>query len=269
MSVVDATAVNLAAKGAPPAPPAGGTPPPPAAGAPAGATTPPAGGGDVVSSLLAKHNLQTPEQLAEYIDGLAGVAGRIGNLDPEELVKSHETLTAYHKEWAKQEREKLKANEKPEETIARLEKELDAEGKKKEKAAREAAKVEEAKKALATWDSTVGSTITADATIPSEYHDFLKLFMGVNNPINTADPSDRGAATKLTKEFGIVKLREFENLVIQRYLAGKSAIPQVPPASAGGGTPPVIGDKPPKSQSERRQLAHQLFSRILGGGGQR
>jgi regulator of protease activity HflC (stomatin/prohibitin superfamily) len=212
--------------------------------------------------LLAKHNLSSPDELAEYIDGLSAKAGKIGNLDPEELVKSHETLTAYHKEWAKQERDKMKAAEKPEETIARLEKELQAEERRKARAEGESKKVESAKAALATWDNAVTSTIASDPNIPPEYHDFFKSFMGVNNPINAADPSDRAKAVKLTKEYGIPAMRKFEQAVIARYRAGKIEIPAVPPPAAGD--PPVTGATAPKNQSERRALAHTLFSRILG-----
>jgi hypothetical protein len=260
MSVFDSTAVNLAASGGTPALPTGGEKPP-ADGNPALPGSPPAGT-ELVTGLLAKHNLSSPEELAEFIDGLSAKAGKIGNLDPEELVKSHETLTAYHKEWAKQEREKLKASEKPEDTIARLEKELQAEDRRKARAEGESRKVETAKQALATWDNAVTNTITSDPSIPAEYHDFFKSFMGVNNPINAADPSDRAKAVKLTKEFGIPAMRKFEQAVIARYRAGKIEIPAVPPPSTG--EPPVLGEKAPKTQSERRALAHTLFSRILG-----
>lgn len=260
MSVFDATAVNLAATGGQPTPPAGGEKPP-GAGAPDAPAKPPVGN-EVVTSLLAKHNLTTPEELAEYIDGLSSKAAKIGDRDPEELVKAHETLTAYQREWAKQEREKMKAAEKPEETIARLEKELQAEEKRKAREEGESRKVKEAKAALQTWDSTVTNTIASDPTIPTEYHDFFKSFMGVNNPINAANPADRAQAVKLTKEFGIPALRKFEQAVIARYRAGKTEIPAVPPVSTG--EPPVEGGKPPKNQSERRALAHQLFRNILG-----
>jgi hypothetical protein len=212
--------------------------------------------------LLAKHNLSSPEELAEYIDSLSSKAGKIGNLDPEELVKSHETLQAYHKEWAKQERDKLKAAEKPEDTIARLEKELQAEERRKARAEGESKKVETAKQALATWDNAVTSTITSDQSIPAEYHDFFKSFMGVNNPINAADPSDRAKAVKLTKEYGIPAMRKFEQAVIARYRAGKIEIPAVPPPSTG--EPPVTGAKAPKNQTERRALFHNVMDRLHG-----
>ena len=263
MSIVDTTAVDLATKASvtPPAP-SGSVDSTPPDGKPAEPAQRPVAT-ELVTTLLEKHNLSTPEELAEYIDNLSAKAGKIGNLDPDELVKAHETLNAYHKEWAKQEREKQKAAEKPEETIARLEKELEAEEKRKARAQRESQAAQEAREALKTYDNSVTAAINSAADFPPEYKPFLKKIMGVDNPVNAIDPSDRKIATKLTKEFGIPLMQQLEQEVIKRYLAGKVAIPSVPAPS--GGEPPVNAGNPPKTQSERRALAHQLFSKILGG----
>ncbi len=125
MGVFDTTMVDVAAKGAISAPPAedGGKPPAEGGKEDNGAEARPATT-DLISGILDKHGLTSAEELGEFIDNLTSLKGRIGDEDPEELLKAKQTLQTYHKEWAKQEREKIREKETPEETIARLEKEL-------------------------------------------------------------------------------------------------------------------------------------------------
>jgi len=129
MSVFDSTAIGLAAQApggvADNAPKAGdGTLPadkaddqPPADGKPPAT--------DAVKGILEKHGLDSPEQLGELLDSVTGMRSKLGEADLDELMESHQTLQAYRKEWAKQERLQQKENEKPEETITRLERELE------------------------------------------------------------------------------------------------------------------------------------------------
>lgn len=265
MSVFDATAVNLAATGASEPPAAGGAPAP-AEGQPKDGEAGRPAGNDLIHDILDKHGLTSAEDLGEFIDNLAGLKGKLGDLNPDELIEAHKTLQSYHKEWSKQEREKQKEKETPEETIKRLESELESEQARKQRTEQTRKQSETAKEALATYGRVVQGVISADQSIPEEYHPFLKELLGVGSPVNEVDITDKAAARKLTREYGIKKLKEFEQLIIKRYREGKSGIPAVPPPA--GGSPPVTAETKPKNLKESRALAHTMLSRLWGGGGQ-
>jgi hypothetical protein len=278
MSVFDATAVDMASRApggaADQAPAAGGEKPPVPADTKAGtkaaekkdddaaaasgkpATT------EAITTILEKHGLESPEQLGEFIDGLAGIKGQLGDVDLAEIMKSHETLQAYRKEWAKQERLKQKENEQPEDTIARLERELedrDAQAAKGEKERKEA---EAAKRHIAEFNSTITSGIEADEAIPAEYRPFLSALMGVKNPVNDVDIQDKAAVRKVLKTFGAKMVKDFEQTVIKRYRDGKEGLPPTPPP--GGDATPVTTEAKPKNLSEARTLAHASLRALLG-----
>lgn len=283
MSVFDATAVNLAA-GAP-----GGMA---NQGADAGAGTPPGEadeavhkegdspkgdrkdadreGGDgerpktsrAVEAILDKYGLTTHEELQEFIDGLAGMKSKLGEADLDEIMESHETLKAYRREWAKQEREKLKEKESPEETIKRLEKEREELERQMTKGEQRRKQSEAAKRHLEEFAKTVVSTIEADEAIPEEYRTFAAALLGVKNPINDVDIRDKAAVRKAWKAYGARVVKDFEQAVIKRYREGKSGLPATPPPAGGGGAP-VPADGKAKNLSEARRLAHQSLSALF------
>jgi hypothetical protein len=284
MSIIDSTMINLAAGGA--MTPAGSTPPgtPPAEGSPSsadgkpkgaadagGAAAQPKPGGsdrpattDFITSILDRHGLNSPEELSDFIDNLANVRNVIGDEDPEELVKAKETLTRFNKEWEKEKRAKLREKESPEDTIARLEKELQDEQTRKSKTEARQRKVAEATRALKDYASTVSAAAATDTSIPKEYLPFLNDFMGVESPVNNVDILDRVAVKKLTKEYGIKRMNEFAQTVIKLYRDGKAEIPQVPAAS--NAQPPVSTENQPKTLKESRRLLHAMLPPLLRGG---
>jgi hypothetical protein len=283
MSVFDATAVNMAA-GAP-----GGAA---NQGADAGAGAPPEepgkgtgkekdspkddrnesghGGASgrpettkAVEAILDKYGLTTPEELKEFIDGLAGMKSKIGDADLDEIMESHETLKNYRKEWAKQEREKLKENETPEETIKRLEREREELERQMAKGEQRRKQSEAAKRSLEEFNRTVLASIEADEAIPEDYRPFAAALLGVKNPINDVDIRDKAAVRKAWKTYGARVVKDFEQAVIKRYREGKSGLPATPPPAGGGGAP-VTAPGMAKNLSEARRLAHQSLGALLG-----
>lgn len=286
MSIIDSTMINLSASGAmtpggttPPAtPPKEGGSPSSSDGKAAGGTADPKAGSepkpggdrpatsDFINSILDKHGLNSPEELADFIDGLANVRNVIGDEDPEELIRAKDTLTRFNKEWEKEKRAKQREKETPEETIARLDRELDEEKARKTKTEARQRKVAEAQKALTDYASTVSATAANDTSIPKEYLPFLNDFMGVESPVNNVDILDRAAVKKLTKEYGIKRMNEFAQTVIKLYRDGKADIPQVP--ATNNAQPPVAQDQKPKNLKESRRLLHAMLPPLLRGGGQ-
>jgi len=250
----DSTAVSMAAANAAPVPPAPGGDKPPAGdldkGKKEGARP---ASPEVITSILEKHGLESPEQLQEFIDGHAGMKGKLGEADLDELLENNKTMQKYRAEWAKQEREKLEEGETPEQTIARLKKEADDRDKQHARSEQKQKQAEKAKHAVVAFESTINSAIKADESIPAEYRPFVTALLGVNNPINDVDITDPAAIRKIAKDFGPKTIRDFEQAVIARYRAGKTEIVAPPP---GGGDPPVATDGQPSNLKESRRLAH-------------
>jgi hypothetical protein len=284
MSVFDATAVNMAA-GAPggaanqgadagkgDAPGEGEKAAPKEGDSPRGdRKEPDKGGGEgtrpkadqAVEAILDKYGLTTHEELKEFIDGLAGLKSKIGEADLDEIMESHETLKTYRKEWVKQEREKLKENESPEETIKRLEREREEIDARMAKGERQRKQSEAAKRSIEEFSRTVVASIEGDESIPEEYRAFAAALLGVKNPINDVDIRDKAAVRKAWKTYGARMVKEFEQAVIKRYRDGKSGLPPTPPPAGGGGAP-VAADGKAKNLTEARRLAHQSLSALFG-----
>ena len=216
-------------------------------------------GTEYVEEILEEFDLESPEELKAFVKDLASLKGKIGDNDLDKLIENSETLTKFQDHWAKEEREKLKESETPEQTIERLEREKDEiQGKRKSDSDRRKAK-EAAERALEDFSETVTGTIKADKTIPKEYRKFLGAYMGVNNPVNDVNIDDKAAVRRLTKEAGKI-FSEFEQVVIKRYKAGKTKIPVITPAE-GDAAPDTGGKKIKNLADARRVFAETILKR--------
>lgn len=212
-----------------------------------------------VNEILDEYGLNSADELKEFIGNMKNLEGQIGDNDLEELVENSNTLKKFQREWAKQEREKLKDNETPEETIARLEKENEDLQHKSKKEREQIKASQTAKKAIEAFGSTVNNVIeTGD--VPKSWQKHIAEFMGVGNPINEVDIEDKAVVRKLTKE-GIKKMNAFAQLVIQEYRNGKVQIPAVTTTQ----TPPSDTNKPKgaKNLREARRIMHESMSAIF------
>jgi hypothetical protein len=179
-----------------------------------------------VENLLVTYDLETPEQLEEFIDGMADLKGKLAGEDIDDLLDNKALMQKYQKHWAAQDAVQKKDGETPEETIKRLEGEIADKDVDAAKQRSKAQQAKEAQRALTAFNSTVDRTIKGLKEVPSEYREFFGLFMGVNNPINDVDLGDKGSVIDLTKK-GAKRLMAFEQTVIKRYLEGKAEVPKV------------------------------------------
>lgn len=219
---------------------------------------------EFVDDLLDEYGLESPDELKEFMGGLAGLKGKIGDKDLDKILENSETLERYQQHWAKQEREKQKEGETPEETIARLEKENEELANTRIKESERRKQAQAAERAYEGFCDTIESTIAQDKSIPKEYRPFLSEFLGVENPVNEVDIEDRAAVRKIAKN-GIKKFAAFEQAVIKRYRDGKIKVPEV--TSSGESQTTVDKDKSdtgPKNLSEARKLAHASLRALLG-----
>lgn len=191
-----------------------------------------------VQSVLDEYDIDSPEQLSEFLKSLSGLKDQLGDVDLEELQENSALLKKYQRHWAKEEEDKKEDGETPEETIARLKKEnsrVEAE-RNKDREAQE--RSFEAGRVLKTFTSTVKSSVEANKDVPVEYQGFLKEFLGVGNEINEVDIYDKAGVKRIAKA-GAKKLQEFEQLVIKRYLKGKTETPKISPSAETSSKKPV------------------------------
>lgn len=215
---------------------------------------------ELMQSLLLEYDLETPEQLGEFIKGLNKLKTKVGDADIDDLIDNKALMTKYKRYWAAQEASKKKEGETPEETIIRLEKEAADRDKVDEQAKSDDQDLKEAKKAVESFNATVYKTIKGIENIPEEYRDFLGLFMGADNPINEIDLKDRGKIIDLTKK-GAKQLLDFEQVIIKRYMKGKTEVPVVTTTTDTNTEP---GEKPIKSLSEaRKRMANIVKAQLL------
>jgi len=213
-----------------------------------------AGAGDhnfSTEEILDEFGLDSPEDLKSFIANMKDLKGKIGDQDLDELLENTKTLKTYQEQWAAAEAERLKENETPEQTIARLEREKKEVEKARKKDADRTNQSKAAKRAIQDFNETVNSVVKSAKEVPAEYRPFMSEFLGVDNPINDVDISDKAAVRRLAKE-GIGKLQSFEQAVIKRYRDGKIKIPVV---SATETTPGGTGvGKEPKNLKEAKKI---------------
>jgi hypothetical protein len=207
-----------------------------------------------VEEILDEFGLDSPADLKEFMGTLNEMRGKIGDHDLDTLLENTKKLNQYQAEWQRQSEEKQKEKETPEETIARLEKEKNQALKQNKTQAdkRKAAKSAEA--ALDDFTDTVNTVIDGAKDLPKAYRPMLRKFMGIDNPINEVDITDKAALRRLTKS-GIKEMTAFAQQVIKDYRAGKTKIPNVDPIVPAGDTD--AKGKEPKNLKEAKAIMMQ------------
>lgn len=213
-----------------------------------------------VEEVMDEYGLDSPEDLKQFIADLSDMRGKIGENDLDTLIENTKTLQKYQAQWQEQEEARRREKETPEETIARLEKEKkDLISKtNKDRDRQKAAKA--AEHAYDEFTDTVTSVISSAKELPKEYRPFLSKFMGVDNPINEVDITDKAKVRRLTKD-GVKDLLKFEQEVIKRYRAGKTEIPKVTETEPDAGKAINPDTDNPKNLKEAKTL---LLKRLAG-----
>lgn len=216
-----------------------------------------------VEEILDEYGLESADDLKEFIADLSKMKGKIGENDLDTLIENTKTLKRYQTQWAEQEEAKRREDETPEETIKRLEKEKKDLQTKSAKRENQQKAAQAAEHALAEFNETVTSVAKNAKELPKEYRPFLSEFMGVDNPINEVDITDKAAVRRLTKD-GVKKLLAFEQAVIKRYRDGKTAIPKVTETETVPGKTGDQDARNPKNLKEAKSLIMQSLAGMSG-----
>jgi hypothetical protein len=207
-----------------------------------------------VQDILKANGLDSFDDLVDLLETGKTIKGKgidVAALD--EIVNDSKTLKKYQAYWKDQEERKLRESETTEERAERLERELE-QRKAREAQDKKQKEVAEANaKAIREYEKEVKELLS---DLPKDSKAFLGEFLGVGNPCNEIDLTDKKAIKSLVAE-GKKKLETFQQATIKAYLAGKLEIPDIGPASGGG--KPTLAETGPKNMKEARSMAAQLL----------
>ena len=212
-----------------------------------------------VQEILDEYGLDSPDDLKEFVAKLNEQRGKIGDNDLEVLLENSKTLEKYQAEWQRQDEEKRREKETPEETIARLEKEKNQALNHNKNQVDKKKKAQAAKVILDEFETTINTVIKSAKDLPESYRPMFRKFMGIKNPVNEVDITDKAAIRRLTKS-SMKDFADFAQTIIKDYRAGKMKIPNVDPvvpASAEGGK-----GKEPKNLKEAKAIMMQSAAAI-------
>lgn len=185
-----------------------------------------------LQKILKANNLEDPDDLDDIVDKGLKVKGKAVDVDRiDELVKDSQLLKQYQAYWAEQEEKKRRETEDPDSTIARLEGMLKSKNVKEQQRDYERHQAEQAKQAIQGYDNEVKNLIK-EMEMPKDQQGFILEFMGVGNPANDIDITDRKAIKRLVVDAS-KKKAAYDQAVIANYLKGKGVVPKVGSSSTG------------------------------------
>ena len=210
----------------------------------------------VAKSLMEKNGLESVDDLVELAESGKKIKGKESDIDMLDEIKAKAAkLDKYEAYWKDQEEKKLRETEYPDQTIARLEKQL----KEKEAADRHKEQTnqqrEAAQHALKSYEREVQSLVK-EMDVPKEQQAFVNEFFGVGNPFNEIDITDRKAIKRLVAD-GIKKKEAYDQAIIKAYINGKGETPKVGTASAAAPS----GDKPKIYLKDARKTLLEALTR--------
>jgi hypothetical protein len=187
---------------------------------------------DRLQNLLKANELDDPDDLADLVARGKAVKGKISDLTQiDEIIQKAQKLERYEAYWKNQEELKRRGQEEPDQTIARLDKELRAKHDSDRQREEQRTQAESAKRAVQSFESDVQGYVK-EMDIPKDQQGFVLEFFGVGNPANDIDITDKKAIKKLIND-GIKKKESYDQAVIAAYLSKKTEIPKV---ASGVGT---------------------------------
>jgi hypothetical protein len=213
-----------------------------------------------LEALLKANGIEDPDELEDLVARGKVVKGKLRDLnDLDKIIEDAEEIRRYRPVWADQEERKRRETEDPEHTIARLEHALKTKSVKEQQKEMERLQAENARKAIEGYDNEVKSLIR-EMEMPKDQQGFILEFMGVGNPANDIDITDRKAIKRLVSE-AQKKKEAYDQAVIKAYLAKKDDIPKVGSSSAG------VDIEPPKiTMKNAKSVFRDNIAKALRGG---
>jgi hypothetical protein len=219
--------------------------------------------GKSVKELIKANGLEDVDELKDLINSGAKVKGKQVDLDRiDEILEKANTLDKYQNYWKQQEELRRRGAETPEETIARLQRDIENRDNENVRKMQQEREAKLAKESVDRYEREVISQLESFDDLTPEVREVIAWSLGKGNECNEIDINDRKAIKKIVND-GVGK---YNNLVktikeqgIKEYLAGKASIPSVPSTTGTVATSKV---DPPKGFRAMREAAKEM---IMGG----
>lgn len=184
----------------------------------------------VAKALMEANGVEDVEELADMVEKGRKVKGKSVDLEKlDDIVAKAARLDQYEDYWEKQKQAKLR-DEDPDNYTKVLENKIkELEGRDKAKAEQEQA-AKNAQNAVKFYERTVNEMLDDLEDFPKEQRGFISLVMGVQNPSNDIDITDRKAIKKTYTDI-LKSVKSFAEAMKQQgaeeYRKGKLEIPKV------------------------------------------
>jgi len=210
-----------------------------------------------IDEFMKANDFESIEQVIEHVNEGKSLKGKLSGKNLDDLLAKAETLESYQEYWAKQEEEKKRLDELPDDTIKRLEDKLKEEKRRNDDVDRRQKEAVEAQKAVKAYEKEVSSILKEKVT--SDEAKFIKEHFGIGNPLNDLDINDMKAVNKMVED-GLKKKEAYDQAVIKKYLDGKTAIPNIP--SGDTSVPPATEVK---NMKEARKIFGEQMKNLFKG----
>ena len=217
-----------------------------------------------LNGLLEDYGFDSLEDLQEGLKSSVDLKSKIGEKDLDQILKDSNTLERYEEYWSSQKEKEKRSDEEPDDTIGRLEKEIKDLKISKADEDKSNRQMEDSVKAIESFDSEV-TALMDKKEIPENQREILFEFLGVSNPANEIDITNKVAIRKMAKD-GIKKFDEFVSSIqkqsVEDYRAGKLKIPDI---SSTETEAPEIGKTEIKTLKDARKgLLENLTKHFMG-----
>lgn len=215
-----------------------------------------------LQALKEKYGVLEDDEIDRMLESHKELKAKIGDRNPDELLQAETIAKQIRADKLRTDAEKARTEGSPDEYIAKLEKQVQQlqESITEDKQTRQAR--EESQRILQEYTSTADKIIdvmTEDAPVSQDERGFLRLLMGIDNPINQMDLMDKPTLQKemrtnigkFTKYLQTVKAKAVED-----YVAGKKP---VVPDSAAGPAPGAQNIQPAKQPLDAKLSIDQVF----------
>jgi len=205
-----------------------------------------------VDALLKEHGFTNLDDLKEAVK--RGSEDVLDGEDPEQLLKDAREMRERRQREADEAEQRRAENETPEETIERQARELsELKAQVTERAEADRA-IEENRKIIQRYEKSVGDLVDA-MKIDSKYErDLTKQLLGVGNPMDEVDITDRKAvADALRSQIPQIRklIDNIQQAAIDAYASGKSSRTPSKKAAPAGNQEPAQKGQADKSTSQK------------------
>ena len=197
-----------------------------------------------LNDILSAHGFDTPDELQAALDEGMTLKEVLGQEDANTVVAEARKMREVEAYWAEREAAEREAKETPEETIERLKREKADLAEDFRRKQEDSKTVEEGQRILKEYDEEVTKLATSVEGLSKSERNLLTLVLGVDNPANEIDISDKSAVkatAKTVAERVQTILQAIRQEAVDQYAAGKSGIT---PTTGKGVEKPAV-EKPP------------------------